>query len=90
MTKEEVIQQFRELLAAQDADQAWAFEELDFSAFTEEEELEMAMELFGQSWHQLHDALASKFQLSRSPMLSTFLYKAVRNNKIPEFDYHFY
>lgn len=86
MERKEVIQQFKEIIHTQNEVKATEYFSLDFSLFSKEEELEMDKELFLETWHYLHDQLATGFQYSKSETLTEFLYDVIVNQKITEYD----
>lgn len=82
-----VFEDFRTIINSKDKNQVWDFFELNTSRLTELEEIELEKKLFRLEWHDLHDSLASNFQIRRHPGTSKFLYESVIGSKIPEFDY---
>lgn len=87
MKNKYLFEQFDSILRSKDPQKAYEFYQLDFSECTEDEIIQMEMKLFEESWHTLHDELASNFQIKRNPAVVQLLCKAVLEGKIPEFDY---
>lgn len=87
MKNQYLFEQFDSILKSKDPQKVYEFYQLDFSECTEDEILQIEMKLFEQSWHTLHDELASNFQIKRNPLVAQLLCKSVLEETIPEFDY---
>ena len=87
MKNQNISEQFDAILRSKDPQKAYEFYQLDFSECTEDEVIQMEMKLFEETWHTLHDELASGFQIKRNPVVVQLLCKAVMEGKIPEFEY---
>jgi hypothetical protein len=87
MSKQKTIDSFKAIMNTQDGDKAWDFFELDFTHFSEDEQVMMAMDLFEQNWHKLHENLASWFQQKRNPLAIDLLYKTTFRPDLDIFDY---
>jgi hypothetical protein len=87
MSKQKTIDSFKAIMNTQDGDKAWDFFELDFTHFSEDEQVMMAMDLFEQNWHKLHENLASWFQQKRNPLAIDLLYKTAFRPDLDIFDY---
>jgi len=82
-----VFEDFRSIFHSKDKSKAWDFFELNTSKLTELEKIELDKKMFKLKWHDLHDNLATNFQINRHPETSKFLYESVISNEIPELDY---
>jgi hypothetical protein len=71
-----VFADFIYFLQPRSPEKAWEFYELDKSELTELDEIEQEKILFRQSWHTLHDNLASGLQYRSHPQTASFLFKA--------------
>lgn len=87
MKNEQILEKFTAILDAKNPQQAYEFFDLNFYDCTNEEILQMEMQLFAQPWHSLHDELARGFQIKRDPAVVDFLCRMVLSGTIPEFDY---
>jgi hypothetical protein len=87
MAKQQTIDSINDIMKSQDGDKSWDFFELDFTHFSEDEQVLMAMDLFEQNWHKLHENLASWFQQKRNPLAIDLLYKIAFRADLDIFDY---
>ena len=87
MTKQKTIDSFKDIMNAQDKDKAWTFFDLDFTHFSEDEQVLMAMDLLKQNWHKLHENLASWFQQKKNPLAIELLYKTAFREDLDVFEY---
>jgi Domain of unknown function (DUF4291) len=86
-TKEDIYNFFNEMMLLKDNRKAWEFDELNFSVLTDDEETELYIRLFDETWHSNHENIASYFQSTRNPLSSDILYKTALRDDIEEFDY---
>lgn len=87
MKKEDIYGYFTEMMLLKDNDKAWNFGSLDFSALTEDDEVELYIKLFNETWHSNHENIALYFQMIRNPLATDILYKTATRNDIEQFDY---
>ncbi len=87
MTKEAVIHQINDMLASKSDAKAWTYFDLNFSTFTEEERVIIAIKLFEEGWHSVHENLASLFQHLRHPLATDILFKNAFRKELDPFDY---
>jgi hypothetical protein len=87
MSKQKTIDSFKDIMNAQDKDKAWTFFDLDFTHFSDDEQVSMGMDLFEQNWHKLHENLASWFQQKKNPLAIELLYKTAFREDLDVFEY---
>ncbi|WP_233752744.1 DUF4291 domain-containing protein [Flavilitoribacter nigricans] len=87
MKREEVNTRFKAIMGARDPKLAEDFWTLDFREFTENEKVLMELELFAEDWHQLHEELASAFQLKKNPLAEEALYHNAFRKELDPMDY---
>jgi hypothetical protein len=87
MSKQEAINSFKDIIKSEDGDKAWMFFDMDFTHFSEDEQVLMGMDLFEQNWHKLHENLVSWFQQKRNSITIDLLYKTAFREDLDIFDY---
>ena len=87
MSKTKTLIVFRKLLESKESDSVWNFFEWDFSAFSEEEKIQMQIELFDADWHRAHEEFARVFQIQKHPLTIDMLYKNAFREELDIFEY---
>ncbi len=87
MSKQEVINSFKYIMKSENEEKAWAFFDLDFTHFSEDEQVLMGMDLFEQNGHKVHESLVSWFQQKKNPLTTDLLYKTAFREDLDIFDY---